>query len=314
MKLTLPRDRNTVPTAQPLPRERSQRRVALLVGVNTYPNDRELTPLQYAESDARAMARQLEACGFEVILLLGPEATEAAVSSAIRRYGQLGGSLFLFYFAGHGQLDMGNYLLHTINSDAAGLGTLSFDTLARQWHSEGFRFDRVLSILDACRSQFGGHRGGVPLSADACNHISAATEGAKRVEVIFGCRQGQVCYESEELGHGWLTAGLLPAFQNSANYLTTQMLAGRANDFMRRWSAEEAKQRKKSRVQQLQHYAAPSIDDPFTLVDRDVGLASLAQLPKPATAARQQVRHLVVPRASAPAASALPPTDEPAAP
>ena len=292
MNMKTSRDIVAQPPPLEIPAQRSRRRVALLVGVNGYQPESKLTPLKYAERDAQVMARELHACGFKVILLLGRAATQLQVQSALERCGQLGGSLFMFFFAGHGRMAKGGYHLYPYNSKSTGVGALSFESLAREWHTREFGFESVFAILDACRSELGGRGGGEPLSAATCSHLVEATRGPKRLEILFGCQEGQVCYEEDELRHGVLTASLLPAFGQFPDFLTTQTFAAAANDQMDRWSQQDKGHH--GRVQRLQLYADPSLEDPLTLVDREVGLASLVRLPRPLVAAHQRVRHIGV--------------------
>ncbi|WP_298815482.1 AAA family ATPase, partial [uncultured Chloroflexus sp.] len=58
---------------------------ALIIGVNHASNESHLAPLRSAESDARRLAAALEepACGFEVTLLLGEQATATAARDTI---------------------------------------------------------------------------------------------------------------------------------------------------------------------------------------------------------------------------------------
>lgn len=81
--------------------------VVLSIGVNRYPHLTGAADLRFAESDARAFADLMQShYGYETELLLGPDATKARVSEALKRCGgDLGESdAFIVYFAGHGQV------------------------------------------------------------------------------------------------------------------------------------------------------------------------------------------------------------------
>lgn len=84
-------------------------RHALVIGNSRYPN----SPLDNPANDAKAIAGELKASGFDVNLLL--DTGRDALLNAIEAYGRLLASrkaVGLFYFAGHGaQLAWRNYLL-----------------------------------------------------------------------------------------------------------------------------------------------------------------------------------------------------------
>ena len=81
-------------------------RQALIVGINEYGEESGLVRLRFAEADAATFAETLErVCGFETSLLRGAEATPERIARSLRRYYQEEDlELFLFYFAGHGEL------------------------------------------------------------------------------------------------------------------------------------------------------------------------------------------------------------------
>src|SRR5690348_7575635 len=67
-----------------------------------------VNPLNYAEADAQAIAALLRQDGYEVVQLLGPEATRAAIIEALDEQAYAArnpGDLLLVYFAGHGAID-----------------------------------------------------------------------------------------------------------------------------------------------------------------------------------------------------------------
>ena len=95
------------------------RRYALLVGVNGY-LDQKIPSLDFAEQDVAEISRLLqERCGFKTRCLAGAEATRENIGEVLT-HGRLhkGGERmkskdqFLFFFAGHGELVGGSYILH----------------------------------------------------------------------------------------------------------------------------------------------------------------------------------------------------------
>lgn len=130
---------------------RNDRRLALVIGNDSY---KSVQKLVNAKSDARAMAKQLEATGFKVTLLF--DLTERAMKDALRtfRTSVEGGDEVIVFFAGHGvQLGAANYLLpvdirgdseEQVKDEAIPLQRVLDDLSERK-----ARFS--LAIVDACR-------------------------------------------------------------------------------------------------------------------------------------------------------------------
>lgn len=130
------------------------RRIALVVGNDTYEN---VTSLQKARNDARAMAETLKKLGFEVVEAedLGRRAISRAVLELEKRIAP--GDVAFFYYAGHGfAIEGRNYLLpvdipapepgeEAIVRDEAFLA----DDLADRLRQAGA--STAILVLDACR-------------------------------------------------------------------------------------------------------------------------------------------------------------------
>ena len=136
----------------------ADRRVALVIGNNTYTNLPDDQQLKTAVNDARAVANTLGQLGFEVIT--GENLSRSAFSA---RFDELTrklspGDTALFYFAGHGvSLGGGNYLLPSDVPDVDGgqegllaRSSLNEDDLVTEMQSHGVRI--VVVMLDACRN------------------------------------------------------------------------------------------------------------------------------------------------------------------
>ena len=126
-------------------------RKALVIGNDTY---KTVTKLDNARQDARTIASNLTAVGYQVTLKL--DLTEKEMKAALRIFSEQvqGGDEVMFFFAGHGvQLGAANYLLPTdIASDSEA-----------QVRDEAIQLQRVLddmsdrkakftlAMIDACR-------------------------------------------------------------------------------------------------------------------------------------------------------------------
>ncbi len=82
-----------------------KRQRAVVVGIDSYARGDLLPALGYAEADAVAVGDLLQSrFGFEVVRILGAEATKARILTALEESAQLGPEdAFLFFFAGHGE-------------------------------------------------------------------------------------------------------------------------------------------------------------------------------------------------------------------
>lgn len=140
--------------------EASGQRLALVVGINGYEN---ITPLQTAVNDARAVGAALESQGYRVTLRTRPaETTQEVLQETIARFASEvdEGDVALVFFAGHGiEIEGRNHLIPadapTLQPDREGaermletrslsVGRLLDDLRARAPSA-------VVLILDACR-------------------------------------------------------------------------------------------------------------------------------------------------------------------
>lgn len=131
-------------------------RFALVIGNGEYSSG--LGSLKNPPNDARLVAEQLRASGFQVELVL--DADQRSMKQAISRLGERmasggRGSTGLFYFAGHGMQSRGiNYLIPTgaaIKREAdVDLEAVSADTVLLQMEEADAGTNII--ILDACRN------------------------------------------------------------------------------------------------------------------------------------------------------------------
>ncbi len=162
------------------------RRLALVIGNDTY---RSVSTLDNARSDARSMAKGLEATGFKVSLQL--DLTERGMKEALRNFRAeiQGGDEVVLFFAGHGvQIGAANYLLpvdirgqseEQVKDEAIALQRVLDDLSERRP-----RFS--LAVIDACRNN--------PLKSNGRalgGRGLAAPQAASGQMVIFSAGSGQ---------------------------------------------------------------------------------------------------------------------------
>jgi hypothetical protein len=136
-------------TAEPGPRVSGEKRVALVVGNNTYPGAALANPV----NDATAMAEALRQLGFEVNLQLN--ATQRQMTRAIGEFGKnvAAGSVALFYYAGHGLQSRGRNFLVPIDADISHEGSVSTESVDVERVLDQLGPARLsMVILDACRN------------------------------------------------------------------------------------------------------------------------------------------------------------------
>ncbi|WP_005037125.1 caspase family protein [Holophaga foetida] len=158
----------------------SESRIALVIGNGTYKD----APLKNPVNDARAMARSLRECGFQVDLVLNANRTR--MFQAVREFGVKlqGGGVGLFYYAGHGMAVKGTNYLIPVGTDITAedeveVQALSVQTVLNKMESAKNRLN--LLVLDACRNNpfirsfRSGNRGLTQMDAPAGSFIAYAT-------------------------------------------------------------------------------------------------------------------------------------------
>lgn len=166
-------------------------RVALVIGNNDY---QQVQKLNNAVPDARAMAKEFRALGFDVIekINVDQRAMKAAVREFVKRVGN--GGVGAFFYAGHGVQEGGdNYLLPVDISKLTDPGALvdeavelNSDIMARVGQA-GAKFS--LLVIDACRDNPFPKRAG--RSVGGTRGLTAAAETPEGMVVVYSAGVGQ---------------------------------------------------------------------------------------------------------------------------
>jgi formylglycine-generating enzyme required for sulfatase activity len=200
---------------------------ALLVGVTKYEHSRmNDRPLKYPEADATAVAQALQRGGYEVLVLNGSKATQAAITDALRvleRQSNTDGVVLIGLF-GHGvQYGETAYFC-------------PFDTDVRTVMDSGGKVLRdgngkellepdpatlisMRSLLDSLTKSKAGSR---VLLADCCREDPSAARGRNafgsslttadlpdRTAALFACSRDEQAFEHDDWQHGAFTRSLL---------------------------------------------------------------------------------------------------------
>ncbi len=188
------------------------KRLALFVGINTYPQDQ----LNCARADAEVLYNEFSRHYDVVKLLVDKQATPEMI---VRKLDDLqkqatAGDMLVFYFSGHGSDYEGERLLAVPDYDRHGTYTdmigLSTATIRQRTDVRGLH---RLFILDCCRVHYVGE-------ADILNEAAASGKATGYVKrhgrrtivwptMLSASSPGQLSYEDPAIGHGYFTEALI---------------------------------------------------------------------------------------------------------
>ena len=222
---------------------------ALLVAVTRYNHAamNEPVPLQFPEADAAAVAQVLKDSGYTVDLLLGPKATQAAISEKLDELGSKGNQsgVVVVGFWGHGVEIQGTTEAMFCPFDTTlrvvkyADGSLAKDKQTQKPLNEPDpkKLIGMAEVLAALGSSGAGNR---VLLADCCRnspHIPRGRAFGSSVKLsdlpnntaaLFACSTGEKAFEYQPWGHGAFTKSLLDLFpQMAADQDDVPGIAGR---------------------------------------------------------------------------------------
>lgn len=193
--------------------------VAVTIGINHYPELTGALDLRFAENDARGFGELLQSkYGYEVVPVLGPQATKARILQVLRDLGEALGpkDALIVYFAGHGQVverpgqGEAGYLLPAdarldLNNrgDSVRWAEQALDMQYLSDMAERLPARHVLVITDACCSGFMTRRGALERW-----DLKAFLTQPSRTLVAASTRR-QKSTEDPDAQHGDFTAALL---------------------------------------------------------------------------------------------------------
>ena len=203
------------------------KKLAICVGINDYPSH----PLDYCELDASEIANALSMSeyGFDIIRLLGVDATRKNLKKTLDQNLRSSADLILFYFSGHGwRTPSGGYLV-SVDAEPFDEG-VSFDYLRRSIDSNCPKETSFVFILDCCHaggaSAKGKEAGVSPVTADDMT-VELCPSGTGRV-VLAACQENALSFEIPAFKHGiftyYLLEGLLGSSADSVGDITVGAL------------------------------------------------------------------------------------------
>ena len=190
------------PAGQGAPPQGGGRRLALIVGNDTYP----ASPLVNARNDARAMAATLREIGFTVSVL-----EDATRNQMVARVAEMSEALrpddvALFYYSGHGlQLNGENYLVPS-DFEGTSVTAVRLTTLPVGEIQAALGRARVsVMVLDACRNN--------PFTATRSGGGGLAAMEARGNIIAFATGAGQTASDNPADRNGLFTQHLLAALR-----------------------------------------------------------------------------------------------------
>jgi hypothetical protein len=218
------------------------RRYAVIVGANDF-DDPRVTPLRYAEADARALAAALG--GFDdVRLLTGPETTRTAILGAIaetQARARGARDTVVVYFSTHGSLGRAagqrvrRYLFaRDTRLDLVADTGISVDGLIEAMAAMPSR--RQVLILAACHSGQGKSHLPRDLAdklAGAKAPLAALDEVSEAVITLAAAAFGESAREDDRLGHDVYTYFLLEALEHGDRDGDGAVTVSEAHDYAR---------------------------------------------------------------------------------
>jgi regulator of sirC expression with transglutaminase-like and TPR domain len=213
---------------------RDQARLAIVVGIASYPESSQLPSLKYTARDAQVVADALSKSGYKVRTLLNEQAGTQAVREALAAMKNQvrSDATVIFYFAGHGMTVQDKLYLATHGTTASSLGTsgLSQGEVDKLLQDSGAK--RRIMWIDACRNMATPGSRSLPLLRTAVRF--AISRGTR---VLYAAAGDKESFEADELQHGVFTYFLVEGlkgqaaqadgfitFDDLASYVTMQVM------------------------------------------------------------------------------------------
>jgi formylglycine-generating enzyme required for sulfatase activity len=200
---------------------------ALLVGVTKYEHSRmNDRPLKYPEADATAVAQALQRGGYEVLVLNGSKATQAAITDALKvleRQSNTDGVVLIGLF-GHGVQYGETAYFCPFDTDVRTVmdsgGKVLRDSNGKELlEPDPATLISMRSLLDSLTKSKAGSR---VLLADCCREDPSAARGRNafgsslttadlpdRTAALFACSRDEQAFEHDDWQHGAFTRSLL---------------------------------------------------------------------------------------------------------
>jgi uncharacterized protein (DUF3820 family) len=185
------------------------RRVAMLVGNDTFPSDPELATLLFPQSDVGdfgALLKDSKIGAFDRVECLHNEPSERIIECLDNLFSEEDQAFILFYYSGHGVPGGGNGALYLAAKNTKNLHLPATAVAYEQILSirNHYYNNKFAVILDCCFAGIAGegHKG------DVRSQFQSYADG-RGLYFLGACGPTQVAKEDKTAGHGILTAALI---------------------------------------------------------------------------------------------------------
>lgn len=194
----------------------TEKKLALVIGIDAYLEESGLSPLKWASKDATDLAAELARQGYSTDVLLNNRVTKPALrrhlSDLLKRLDPNTGTV-VFAFSGHGgQVGREQYLA-TYEASAEDLDQSGISVRELRTMLEDSSAPRKLMFLDACRNVT------TPGAKDAAAPIEPMAElsASRGLRVLVSTGPTTRSFEYDDLKHGLFTYYLLEGLKGAAS-------------------------------------------------------------------------------------------------
>ena len=192
-----------------------ERKLALIVGIDNYPDESGLSPLRYAAKDATDLGATLKAQGYETDVLVNERVMGNVLLKHLEQMiarADDGSGTIIFAFSGHGgQMGDDQYLalMQSSANDLAATG-ISVKRIIKMLSDA--KAPRKMMFLDACRNVTS------PGAKDASAPVAAfeRLQASRGLTLLNSTGPGTRSWEDAALGHGVFTNYLLEGLNGKA--------------------------------------------------------------------------------------------------
>jgi formylglycine-generating enzyme required for sulfatase activity/uncharacterized caspase-like protein len=213
----------------------TNKNIAITIGVQEY---HSFTPLKYAANDAKKMREfLLDEGGFDDVFYFSDNSPkmngvstrptrsnlEDLLKNEVKKLPLKTGDHLWFFFAGHGSRENNiDYLIPIDGDSNVEISGISVNYIIQQLQNSGA--DNIVLILDACRDEVDGVRGG-----EGVGRQTEQKAREKGIITIFSCSPNELSWELKELEQGVFTYALLEGLRSKGQKATAKKL----NDYLK---------------------------------------------------------------------------------
>lgn len=260
-----PRDESitVVPTSTPslsvdtptYKKPQNETNVAVIVGIEKYRNAPEA---DFAENDARAMRRHLQALGYpdrNIVFLTGQDATKAKIEAYLKEWlpkNVTADSAVFFYFSGHGAPDTdGNqaFLLPS-DGDPMFLKTTAYPLNSLLASLEQLPAKQIVVALDSCFSGAGGRSVVAKGTRPLVGKVNVAFNSS-RMTVLTAGTDSEIAGVLSERSHGLFTYFLLQGISELASKGDAAITSEALLSFAKPYIQDEARRQNRQQTPSL---------------------------------------------------------------